>query len=81
MSTRPLYEIASEIRKTWKNVHFAAKPYLDAMAHLDHIESNYGYDSAKMMILYFLSFKTSNNIIFFCSSIFLHIGETKYLFL
>ena len=52
---RPLYEIANEIRKDWKNVYFGAKPYLSAMATLDKITDNYGYDSGKSVVLYFLS--------------------------
>lgn len=53
--TRPLYEIANEIRKDWKNVYFGAVPYLDAMFSLDKITDNYGMDSAKSIVLYFLS--------------------------
>jgi hypothetical protein len=52
---RPLHEIASEIRKDWKNVYFGAVPYLDAMRSLDKITDNYGMDSAKDIVLYFLS--------------------------
>ena len=51
---RPIYEIAREIRKDWKNVNFAAKPYLDAMMSLESIEDNYFFDSAKSVVLYFL---------------------------
>jgi len=55
-TTRPLYEIAREIRKDWgAKVNFAAKPYLDAMATLNTIDDNYGWDSGKMIVLYFLS--------------------------
>jgi hypothetical protein len=53
-ATRPLHEIAREIRKDWKNVHFGAKPYLDAMASLDSVNDNYGWDSGKTIVLYFL---------------------------
>ncbi len=53
---RSLSTIASEIRKDWgSKVNFAAKPYLSAMAGLDSIDDNYGYDSAKSVVLYFLS--------------------------
>jgi hypothetical protein len=52
---RPLYEIASEIRKTWPKVNFAAKPYLDAMESLDKITDNYILDSGKSVVLYFLA--------------------------
>jgi len=54
-TTRPLYVIASEIRKDWKKVYFGAVPYLDAMSSLDSIEDNYIMDSGKSIVLYFLS--------------------------
>lgn len=54
--TRPLHEIASEIRKDWgTKVYFGAKPYLDAMQTLNSITDNYGMDSAKSIVLYFLA--------------------------
>lgn len=52
---RPLYEIASEIRNDWNKVYFGAVPYLEAMETLDSIEDNYYFDSAKSVVLYFLS--------------------------
>ena len=55
MTTRPLYEIARDIRKSWPNVWFGAKPYLEAMSSLDKITDNYGFDSGKSIVLYFLS--------------------------
>jgi hypothetical protein len=55
VQTRPIYEIAQDIRKDWKNVNFAAKPYLEAMMDLDKITDNYGADSAKSIVLYFLN--------------------------
>lgn len=55
---RPLYEIATEIRKDWqlqrKQFPYAA-PYREAMADLTNINDNYGADSAKSVVLYFLS--------------------------
>ena len=53
-NARPLYEIANDIKNDWKNVHFGAKPYLDAMATLTSIDDNYMFDSAKTIVLYFL---------------------------
>jgi hypothetical protein len=53
--TRPIYEIAADIRANWKNVNYAAKPYLDAMNSLDKITDNYYYDSGRSVVLYFLS--------------------------
>ena len=52
---RPISEIAHEIQTEWKNVHFAAKPYLDAMKSLHCVSDKYGCDEAKGIILYFLS--------------------------
>ncbi len=56
---RPIYQIAAEIRKTWANVNYAAKPYLEAMETLTDITQNYGADSAKSMVIYFLSNATT----------------------
>ena len=53
--SRPIYEIAREIRKYWENVNYAAKPYLEAMLSLDSVHDKYGYDSGKSVVLYFLS--------------------------
>lgn len=53
--TRPLSEIASEIRKDWKNVFYGAKPYLDAMSSLSSVNDNYGWDSGRMIVNYFLA--------------------------
>jgi hypothetical protein len=53
-TNRPIYEIAEEIRKDWKNVNYAAKPYLDAMQSLDKITDNYIMDSGKSIVAYFL---------------------------
>lgn len=53
--TRPLYAIASDIRRDWKKVNYAAKPYLDAMGSLENIHSVYGYDPGKSIVRYFLS--------------------------
>lgn len=52
---RSLSVIASDIRKNWPKVNFAAKPYLDAMASLDSISDSYYADSANTIVRYFLS--------------------------
>lgn len=52
---RSLREIALEIRKDWRPVNFAAAPYLAAMASLNSIDESCGMDSAKSIVLYFLS--------------------------
>lgn len=59
MSDRPLYKIASEIRSTWPKVNYAAEPYLIAMGGLTSISDSYYEDSAKSVVLYFLSNATS----------------------
>lgn len=53
--TRPLHEIAREIRSDWKKVNYAAVPYLEAMGTLNSIEDNYIFDSGRSVVLYFLS--------------------------
>lgn len=56
---RSLAAIAREIAKDWKNVNYAAKPYLQAMSTLDSIDDDYGYDSGRSIVAYFLSNATS----------------------
>ena len=57
--SRPIHEIARDIRKNWKNVYFGAVPYLDAMRDLDSIKENYLYDSGESVVRYFLANATS----------------------
>ena len=53
--TRPIYKIAKEISKDWGNkVNYAAKPYLLAMMQCNNIDDDYGMDTAKQMVIYFL---------------------------
>lgn len=52
---RKLYEIATEIRKDWTKVNYAAKPYLEAMATLDSVADNYICDSGRSIVAYFLA--------------------------
>ncbi len=54
MQTRPLYEIAGEIRRDWAKVNYAAVPYLEAMESLDSIDAMYGCDDAKGIVLRFV---------------------------
>jgi hypothetical protein len=53
--SRPIYEIAAEIRRDWKSVNYAARPYLDAMRELSAVSDRYYYDSGKSVVLYFLA--------------------------
>ena len=59
MKRRPIHEIATEIESKWVNPYFGARPYLMAMFSLTDVTDNYGMDSAKSIILYFLSNATS----------------------
>lgn len=52
---RPIFEIASEIRKDWKKPYFGAVPYLEAMGTITTINEDYYADSAKSVVLYFLA--------------------------
>ena len=52
---RPVYKIANEILNDWKAPYFGAKPYLAAMLTINNEFENYGHDTAKSIILYFLS--------------------------
>lgn len=51
---RLLCDIAREIRADWQNVNYAAKPYLEAMMTMTNIDKNYGYDSGRSIVNYFL---------------------------
>ena len=50
---RDLSIIAAEIRKDWKDIHYAALPYLQAMATLQKVSDSYYLDSGKSMVIYF----------------------------
>lgn len=52
---RSLSSIAREIVRDWKNINYAAKPYLSAMQTMGDIRDSYGYDSGVSIVLYFLS--------------------------
>jgi hypothetical protein len=52
---RSISDIAHDIRTDWKKPYFGAVPYLQAMCELDSIRDNYYHDSAKSIVLYFLS--------------------------
>lgn len=59
LTPRPIFEIAAEIRKDWKKVYFGAVPYLAAMFSLGSITEDYGADSGKSVVLYFLANATT----------------------
>lgn len=52
---RFLLEIAYEIDEDWDAVYFGAKPHLRAMFFITDINSMYGNDSAREIVLRFLS--------------------------
>lgn len=54
---RTFAEIACEIKQTWKNVYFGAKPYLQAMATIDSSDKNAPYmlETAEDIVIYFLA--------------------------
>jgi hypothetical protein len=54
-TTRPIYEIANEIKQDWTKVYFGAVPYLQAMQTLNKPTDNYGFDNAKSIVNYFLA--------------------------
>lgn len=54
-TTRPVYKIAEEIKKDWKKPYFGAVPYIQAMSTLHSPNDDYGYDSGKSVIIYFLA--------------------------
>jgi hypothetical protein len=52
---RPLFLIADEISLCWKKPYFGAVPYLEAMKSLSGPNDNFGFDSGKEIVLYFLA--------------------------
>jgi len=52
---RQINHIAGEIEADWVKVNYAARPYLDAMFRLQSIDEDYGLDSARSVVAYFLS--------------------------
>jgi len=53
--SRPIYQIAEEIKTDWKKVYFGAEPYLGALFELNVITDNYGFDSGHSIVAYFLA--------------------------
>jgi hypothetical protein len=51
---RLILEIARDIQAEWTNVHYAAKPYLEAMLEMTTMDKAFGMDNAYSIILYFL---------------------------
>jgi len=53
-ATRTLREIAREIHSDWMKPHFAAVPYLKAMATMNTLDERYGAESGRSIVVYFL---------------------------
>jgi hypothetical protein len=53
-SPRELREIADEILLDWLAPYFGARPYIEAMRHLDAITSTYGAESGERVVRGFL---------------------------
>ena len=56
---RSLQTIANEIWTDWKKINYGAEPYLNAMATMQSVQDDYGYDSGKSIVLYFLANATT----------------------
>lgn len=60
-TTRSLSTIAAEIHEDWTatskdgKIYFGAVPYLEVMFSLDNIDQNYGFDSGRSIVAYFIS--------------------------
>ena len=52
---RPLWLIASDIRQNWPKPYFGAFPYIHAMRSLNQITEDYGLDSGRSVVAYFLA--------------------------
>lgn len=53
-STMSIAAIAGVIQRDWKNVNFAAKPYLQAMQSLTTVQDKYFNDDGISVVGYFL---------------------------
>lgn len=55
MTPRTVKAIAREISADWAKINYAAVPYLEAMGSLNSVDDDYGYDSGRSIVRYFLS--------------------------
>jgi hypothetical protein len=51
---KSISEIAREIYADWKNINYAARPYLNAMFSLNSVDDKYGMDDGRSVVAYFL---------------------------
>jgi len=57
LPTMPLYRIAALCQRDWLTqgkIYFGAKPYLEALVCLENITDEYGCDSGRSIVSYFL---------------------------
>ena len=55
LEVRELSDIAYDIKRCWPKIHYTALPYLEAMYGLRSINDQYGCDSARDIVVRFLS--------------------------
>ena len=53
--SRPIHDIAREIKALWAKPYFGAVPYIDAMLSLQTASDFFIADSGESIILYFLA--------------------------
>ncbi len=54
MESRPIWQIAEEIRRDWKRIPWPAEDCLRGMDYLEHMGDMVGADSAYSVIAHFL---------------------------
>jgi len=59
LETYEVWELAALVRVDWENINYAARPYVDAMLRLDHIDDYYGQDRGRAICAYFLANATT----------------------
>lgn len=55
LKNKSISELAFIIQDDWKDVHYTAKPYLDAMYSLSSIDDKYMFDSGRDVVARFVS--------------------------
>lgn len=53
--SRPISEIAAEIKREWKKPYFGAVPYIDAMLSINSIDDQYIAEDGRTIVIYFLA--------------------------
>ena len=55
LKVESLARLATRIRIAWPKPYFGAVPYLNALRSLHSMDDNYGEDSARSIVAYFLA--------------------------